>query len=350
MYRNCIVQEDMKKLLESCKNYEKYKNKNILITGATGMLASYYMYFLMYLNDYKNSNIKIYALVRNKEKLDKMVSLMERKDIVPLIQDVTEKIEIEDSLDYILHMASSANPKNIVNNPVEIIEANVVGTLNVLKLAKLKKAEVIFTSTREIYGKMPENQNEIKEEEMGILDCTDLRSCYPESKRLAENLIINYAYEYQVTYKIVRLAHAYGPGMIIHNDGRIMSDLISNVINQKNILLKSKGDAIRAFCYLTDAINAMILITLNENTNEIYNVSNELEEITIRDLAFMITKLFPEKQLKVEFQIEENKNQYVKFKRTKLNNNKLFSIGWKPEISLEEGIKRTVKYFETISK
>ncbi len=350
MYKNKIVQEDMQLMLQTCKNYERLKNKSILITGATGMLASYYMYFLMYLNDTQSYNIKIYALVRNKEKLNKMVCLEERQDVIPVVEDVTSPLNIDKDLDYIVHMASSANPKNIVSNPVEIIEANVTGTLNVLKLAREKNAEVVFTSTREIYGKMPEDKEEIFETDMGILDCTELRSCYPESKRIAENLIINYNYEYKVPYKIARLAHAYGPGMIIHNDGRIMSDLISNVVTNTNIVLKSAGSALRAFCYLTDAVNALIMITVDENKNEIYNISNELEEISIKNLAILLTELFKEKELTVEFHLEENKNQYVKFARTKLNNDKLFSIGWRPAVSLESGLKKTVEYFEQIEK
>jgi len=107
----------MQLMLQTCKNYERLKNKSILITGATGMLASYYMYFLMYLNDTQSYNIKIYALVRNKEKLNKMVCLEERQDVIPVVEDVTSPLNIDKDLDYIVHMASSANPKNIVSNP-----------------------------------------------------------------------------------------------------------------------------------------------------------------------------------------------------------------------------------------
>lgn len=346
MYKNEIIQEDLKIITEQDIEFDVLKNKSILITGATGMLASYYMYVLMYLNDNFKYNIKIYALVRNKEKLERITKFSLRNDIIPIEQDVCSKIDIKEKIDYIIHMASSANPSTIITNPVGIINANVIGTLNILELAKKYNSEVIFTSTREVYGKMDEKKEEILENDMGILDCTELRSCYPESKKMAENLIISYAYQYKIIYKIARIAHSYGPGMIIHNDGRIMSDLISNVINGENIILKSIGEAKRAFCYIVDAITALIRITVNNNENQIYNVANETEEISIKDLAYSLKEWYKEKNIDVIFQIQENSNQYVKFKRTRLNTKKLEKIGWKPVISLKDGINRTVKYFE----
>ena len=346
MYKNQIIQEDLKIILEQNIEFEKLKNKSILITGATGMLASYYMYTLMYLNDKLNYNIKIYALVRNNEKLQSYTNYQERKDIIPVIQDVCEPINIGEKIDYIIHMASSANPSTITTNPVGIINANVIGTLNVLECARVHNAQVIFTSTREVYGKMDEDKTEIKEEDLGILNSLELRSCYPESKRMAENLLVSYSYQYGIKYKIARIAHSYGPGMIIENDGRIMSDLISNVVKNENIVLKSTGAAKRAFCYILDAITALFIITIDKNEDQVYNVANENEEISIKDLAYSLKDWYKERNIDVVFNIQTNNNQYVTFKRTKLNTEKLENIGWKPIINLKEGISKTVKFFD----
>ncbi len=347
MYKNEIIQKDLKDIVNQDIEFEKLKNKSVLITGATGMMASYYMYTLMYLNDTLNYNIKIYALVRNKQNLEIKTNYSERKDIIPLEQDVCEKVEIEEPIDYIVHMASSANPKTITTNPVSIITANVIGTMNVLELAKKSKAEVLFTSTREVYGKM-ENKEEILEEDVGILDQLELRSCYPESKRMAENLLVSYSYQYGINYQITRIAHAYGPGMIIQNDGRIMSDLIGNVVNGEDIILKSNGEAKRAFCYIVDAITALMRITLTEEKNQVYNIANETEEISIKDLAYSLKNWYEDKNIEVVFDLQEDNNGYVKFKRTKLKTKKLESTGWKPTINLKEGIMRTVEYFEKV--
>lgn len=347
MYNNQIIQEDLKIIIEQNIKFEELKNKNILITGATGMLASYYMYTLMYLNDKLNYNIKIYALVRNEERLQVITNYKERGDIVPVVQDVCESINIDEKIDYIIHMASSANPSTITTNPVEIINANVIGTLNVLECAKVHNAEVIFTSTREVYGEMDEGKIDIKEDDMGTLNSLELRSCYPESKRMAENLLVSYAYQYGVKYKIARIAHSYGPGMIIENDGRIMSDLISNVVKNENIILKSTGEAKRAFCYIVDAITALFIITINKEENQVYNVANENEEISIKELAYSLKEWYKERNIDVIFKVQNNNNQYVTFKRTKLNTEKLENIGWKPIVKLKAGINKTVKFFDT---
>lgn len=347
MYKNNVVQEDLELISNQNINFSKLANKSVLITGATGMLASYYMYILMYLNDKYNCNIKIYPLVRNIKKLDELVSLSERKDIFPIEQDVCNSINIKAPIDYIIHMASSANPKTIISDPVSIINANVNGTMNVLNLAKDNGSKIIFTSTREVYGDMG-TATDIKETDMGILDCLELRSCYPESKKMAENLIVSYAYQYGISYKIVRIAHSYGPGMIIKNDGRIMSDLINNVVNNEDIVLKSTGESKRAFCYIVDAIVALLLVTLSEDENQVYNIANETEEISIKDLAYLLKNSFPEKDLQVIFDVQENKNQYVKFERVKLNTTKLEKLGWKPQVSLKDGIINTVKYFDSL--
>ncbi len=345
MYKSEVVQSDLKNMMNQNIDFEKLYNKTILITGASGMIASYYMYTLMYLNDTKNANIKIYALVMDIDRLEKITELSTRNDIIPIVQNVCDSIYIPEKVDYIIHMASSANPSTITKDPVGIIKANVIGTLNVLELAKKSGAEVLFTSTREIYGEI-QGKEKIKETDMGALECLELRSCYPESKRMAENLIVSYAYQYDIKYKIVRIAHAYGPGMIINNDGRIMSDLISYIVNKENIVLKSKGDAKRAFCYITDVISALLMITVNDKPNEAYNISNETEEISIKDLAFMMKEMYQDTE--VVFNIEENQNQYVKFARVPLDTTKLETLGWKPEVSLRTGIENTVKYFNEI--
>ncbi len=343
MYDNYIVKEDLEMIISQKIDFEKLRNKTILITGANGLIASYYTYTLMYLNDTKKLNIKIILLVRNKEKTLKNIG--KRNDILILEQDVCDKIEYKEKIDYIIHMASSSNPKTIIDKPVDIIKANVIGTFNVLNVAKDNNAEILFTSTREIYGKVDENIKEIEEEDYGALKCDELRACYPESKRMAENLIISYAYQYNIKYKIARIAHTYGPGMSINSDGRIMSDVLEDAIKNRNIVLKSDGQAIRAFCYIVDTITALFLITVSSLDNQIYNISNETEEISVRDLAYKVKEI-SNKNIDVKFEIENDDRKYVKFKRVKLKTDKLEKLGWKPIVNLEKGVKRTLKSFE----
>ena len=237
-------------------------------------------------------------------------------------------------------MASSANPKTILENPIDIIKANTIGTFNVFELARNKSAKVFFTSTREVYGKLDESIKFIQESDMGVVDCLEKRACYPESKRIAETICNSYFYQYGVKYNIIRIAHVYGPGMNIDGDGRIMSDIIENVSKNKNIILKSDGTALRAFCYITDAIRGLLLILIKGKDNEVYNLSNEKEEISIKDLAQKAINI-SRKELKIEYQIN-NSGAYTSYKRIGLDNRKLEELGWNIRISLDKGLEKQI--------
>lgn len=336
-YQNKIVQEDMQEILKNME-VDSLKDKTILITGATGMLATYLVYFLNYLNITESLNIKIIGLIRNKEKA---IKIFEGVKIELLVQDIQAEIKYDNKIDYIFHMASSANPKAILENPIDIIKANTIGTFNVFELAKEKGAKVFFTSTREIYGKVNDNIKFIQENEMGIVNCLERRACYPESKRVAETICNSYFYQYGVEYAIIRIAHIYGPGMNIENDGRIMSDIIERIIKNQNIVLKSDGTALRSFCYITDAIRGLLLILIKSGNKEVYNLSNETEEISIRELAQKAINI-SKKELKIEYQIT-NSEVYTNYKRVGLDNKKLQKLGWRVHKSLEIGIKNTLE-------
>ena len=320
-------------------DFSNLRNKKVLVTGALGMLAYYYIAAMLYLNDEKNYDIKVYALARKRERLE--AEFGGRNDVIILAQDVCSPIEIEEKIDIIFHAAGKADPESFLMNPVGVIKANIDGTENILEFAKKNDAIVIFPSTREVYGAV--EHSPIKEIDSGVLDHTELRSCYPESKRMAENLIISYGDQFGVKYKIARLAHAYGPMMKIEGDGRVMADLLGRAIRKEDIVLKSDGSAKRAFCYVSDAVSGLLLMTVSDEDNQIYNLANETEEVSIRDLAEMLANRF---NLEVKFDINGDNRGYAKFARTKLDTGKIEKLGWRPQVDLETGIKRTVDFFK----
>lgn len=348
-YNNIIVQEDLKDIVSRKDlKFEKLKNTTILVTGANGMLATYMIYTLLKLNEIYHYNIKIIALARNKEKAKaRLKDNIDSKYLNLLIQDVCEPINISENIDYIIHAAGSASPQFIINDPVGIIAANTKGTFNVFELGRKKKIKkILFLSTREVYGKISDEIDDISEEHIGALDPLDSRSCYPESKRMAENICKSYLKQYNTPYNIVRIAHSYGPGMEINQDGRVMADLISDVVNNRNIILKSHGVDIRAFCYINDAVVGMFLVMLKGKIGEAYNLANETEPIQIKELAHLLVESFKDKRLNVEFKISKNSGVgYSKFKRVKLNTKKIEELNWSPKVKLIDGIKRTVLSF-----
>lgn len=346
---NKIIEYDMDEILNSCTLIDEFKDKTILITGATGLIARNLTYFFLRMNEKYNTNTKVLALVRNLDKAKKAFKDYENdSNLVFINQDVCEPIKYDGDVDYIFHAAGSASATAIKNNPVGIIKANTLGTINVLEFVREKNVKkVVFPSTREIYGKV-DGIDEISESDFGVIDSLNSRNCYPESKRLAEALFKSYNVQYGVPFNILRIAHTYGPCMEINNDGRVMSDFIGAVVNNQNIVLNSDGSAVRSFCYVSDTIRAITNVMINGKDGEAYNLSNETEPHMIRDVAQMLVDYYPEKGLKVEFTnpTDEIKKGYVNYKIVKLDNSKLHNLGWDPKVELSDGLRRTVDYFE----
>lgn len=348
LYDKAVVREDMEDLASrEYIPYEKLQGKTVLVTGATGMLAYYFTMTLMHLNLTRGYNIRVVALVRNVEKAKaKFAGFISDDRFELMAQDVCEPISYEGNIDYIFHAAGACSPYFIKNDPTGIIAANTRGTVNVLELAREKKVtNVIYPSTREIYGKV-EGVEFIKETDMGVFDPLDARSCYPESKRIAETILKSYLVQYGVPFTVLRIAHSYGPGMIIESDGRVMSDFISDAVHSRNIVLKSEGLALRAFCYVTDAVAAILLAMLNGAKGEAYNLANETEPTPIRDVAGMLAELFPERNIKVIFEISGDNSGYCNYARVGLDTAKLEALGWTPEVKLRDGLRKTVVSFD----
>ena len=339
-YYNRIVQCDLQAIYEENLDWREFERKAILVTGATGLIASYITNFLLFLKREKKMDIKIFVLCRTPHKSDLLYKdAIANGEVTPIYQDVCDLIEIK-NVDYIFHLAGNASPYYILNDPVGIIRANVQGTMNVLELARRCKAKVFFASTREVYGEV-KGVTRLKENSFGILDSMSPRSCYPESKRAAESLLISYFGQYGVPVYIARIAHTYGPGMNVNNDGRVMSDLIGNALQGEDIVLKSNGEALRAFCYVSDTVSACMYIILKGKSGEAYNLSNETEEISIKNLAEIISS-----QVGTNVILEDSQtpNAYCNYVRVGLDTSKLEELGWTPQVSLGDGIKRTINY------
>ncbi len=345
---NKRLSNDIEELISYNNLGDMLDGKTILITGANGLIARNLTLYLLMYNKIKKTNIHVLALIRNRDKaFMNYKEFVDDKNFEFLIQDVCDKLEYDGNVDYIFHAAGNASAEAIRKNPVEIIKANLLGMINVLEFAKTHNTtKVIFPSTREIYGKIID-KDLIKETDMGVLDTMDERNCYPESKRMAEVMLVSYAKQYNVNFDILRIAHTYGPAMPLENDGRIMSDMIYFAANKKDIVLNSDGTAVRAFCYVTDAVDGILRVMVNGNDNEAYNLSNVKEPIMIRDLAQKLVDLSNgDISLKFKEASMEVLKGYTSYKMVNMDNSKLESLGWNPCISLDEGLKRTLKYFE----
>lgn len=341
---NKILREDVDQIISDSISWEKLKDSVVLITGASGMIGSYMLYVLTRLNDLYKYNIKIICMVRHVEKLTEEVRA--REDVSVLQGDVTEPIRIDENVTYVIHAASPASPLIMQNKPVETIAANTIGTFNTLMLAKEKNSKgYLFISSREIYGQPEEGQKFFFEDTYGFVDQLNPRSCYSEGKKAAETMCVSFRDEYGLNTKIARLAHTYGPGMSIH-DGRVQADFLRNVYHNEDIVLKSEGTAIRTYTYISDAVTALYRILL-DSEDFVYNIGNEDAKVSIRELAEIMITIYPERGLKLVFDIPDGGTKgTAPYTLGILSSKKLREIGWKPRYSVKEGFKRTLEYLE----
>lgn len=316
----------------------KIKKGNFLITGATGLIGTSIIDVLLAGNNYYNADYKIYALGRNKNRIEDRFG----NSVIPIVQNITDEIPNNVKVDYIIHAASNADPKMYAMQPVETVLTNVTGNINVLEYCKKHNGtRVLVTSSFEVYGKI-EGHDIYKEDDCGILDFQLLRNGYPESKRCAEILLRSYVEEYNVNAVIARLCSIYGPTMK-NDDSKAHAQFIRNALNGENIILKSEGLQRRTYCYVIDAVSAIFQILFYGKVGEVYNVSNENSVASIAEVAEIIAKISG-KRVVFDIPSEIEMRGYSKPQDCILDNKKLQSLGWNGKYKLEQGLRETIQY------
>ncbi len=342
---NKYLQEDLEILANSDIPFKQMENSSILITGATGLVGMNIVLALMCCNRINNIGIKIYALVRDEKKAKNIYKdLIDREDMNIVIGDVTKKISIEDNIDYIIHCASITKSEIMLKKPVRTIKTSIEGTDNVLSFAVKKSIKsFVYVSSMEMYGSFEVPAFDVTELQIGSINPLNLRSNYPESKRMCENMCIAYLSEYGVPVKIARMAQTFGAG-ILPGENRIFAQFARSVIENRDIVLHTHGKSEGNYCYMRDAVSALLFILLKGINGEAYNVSNEETHITIAGMASLVASGIANNKIKVVFDIpEENIYGYAAETKMKLNTDKLKKLGWKPEVGLEEAYTRLIE-------
>lgn len=309
--------------------------KRILVTGGAGFIGSHLCERLL------DEDYDIICLDNFFTGFKRNVSyLIDNHRFELLRHDITLPILLE--VDQIYHLACPASPVHYQYNPVKTIKTNVMGTINMLGLAKRVKARILQASTSEIYG--DPNVHPQTEQYWGNVNPIGIRSCYDEGKRVAETLMMDYHRQNKVDIKIVRIFNTYGPNMA-PNDGRVVSNFIIQALQGKDISVFGNGRQTRSFCYVDDLIEGLIRMMDSNNFIGPVNLGNP-EEFTILELAQKIIELTGTNS-KIIFEPlpKDDPNQRqpdISLAKQKLK--------WKPTIQLEEGLRRTINYFENLLK
>ena len=310
--------------------------KRILITGGAGFLGSHLAERM--LNDGHDVLVVDNFFTGTK---DNLKHLMGNPHLEIMRHDVTFPLYVE--VDEIFNLACPASPVHYQFDPVQTTKTSVHGAINMLGLAKRVKAKILQASTSEVYGD-PEVHPQV-ESYWGHVNCTGIRSCYDEGKRCAETLFFDYWRQHKTRIKVIRIFNTYGPRM--HpNDGRVVSNFIVQALNNQDITLFGDGNQTRSFCYVDDLIEGMVrLMNTGDDVTGPINVGNP-GEFTIRELAEKVIELTGSKSKLVFKPLPQDDPRQRKPDITLAKK----VLGWEPKVPLEEGLKKTIEYFDKLLK
>lgn len=316
--------------------WDKMRNKTVLITGATGLIGASLINALVYANKNRNLSIKVIALVRDcKYANERFKEQLNYDDCINLVEGTMEQLPvIGEDVDYIIHCANPTSSKFFVNYPVETIMTTVMGTFNLLELAKIKEAEsFVFLSSMEVYG-TPKNDNPICECSGTNINTMAVRSSYPESKRMCENLCASYCSEFSVPAKVVRLSQTFGPG-IQADDNRVFAYFANCAVKKQDIVLNTKGESKRCYLYTMDAVSAILTVLLKGESGVAYNVANPDTYCSVYEMANIVAQRFGENFVKVVVSLE-NASEFSPLHCLNLNIDRIQKLGWRPTKNLVE--------------
>lgn len=261
--------------------------KTLAVTGASGMLGSCLTDLLGVWNENQAAPCRIAAISRDPEAAKGRFKQFWTKSWFSFhAQDVCAPLDgLPETVDYIIHAASNADPVNMARYPVDTLMANVLGTRNLLDYGRAHGMErFLFVSSGEVYGQPNGDMDDFTEDYCGVLDLSNPRSCYPEGKRAAEVLCQSYISQYAVDAVIVRPCHLFGPTMT-RKDSRAVSEFLRSAAAGRDIVMKSDGLLERSHCYVVDAAAALLLVLRDGNCGEAYNIADERYQMRVREFA-----------------------------------------------------------------
>ena len=317
------------------------RGKSVLVTGATGLIGSFIVDALCFMNAWSDAGIEIYAAGRREAGMRmRFGDAMDDARFHYVAYDATKPVDFEFDADYVIHAACAAHPLAYATDPVGTIQANVLGAMALLEYVRSRPgARFIFLSTGETYGENPDLPEGFRENDHGWIDPMNPRACYPESKRAAETLCACYAAQHGVDALVARLCHVYGPTFTDTNS-RADAQFLRNVLRGEDIVMKSTGAQVRSYCYVADAVNALFTLLDRGERGQAYNVANRRSTASIREYAETLAGVGGV-SLRFDLPPETERAGYTKITRAVLNPGKLEALGWQPRYGLKEGLEHT---------
>lgn len=348
LLENELYREDLAYVAKLKVSWEKLNGKSILLSGATGMIGSFFIDVIMYKNSYNDLNCHVYAMGRNEEKARKRFGGYWNDSLFDFVEhDVNKTMEYLEikHIDFVLHLASNTHPMAYSTDPIGTITTNIMGVYNMLEFAdRVHAKRMEFASSNEIYGENRGDVEKFDEKYLGYIDCNTMRAGYPESKRCGEALCQAYIAQKGMDVVIPRLTRSYGP-TLLNSDTKALSQFLKKGLAHEDIVLKSAGTQYYSYTYVSDAVAGLITVLLCGTKGVAYNIADEASDIRLKDLAGIIAKA---SGTKVVFDVPEAVEAagYSTATKARLDNKKIMELGFRAKYDIESGIKRTLKIME----
>ena len=337
-----LYDEELQMAADSLDLSDLY-GKSILITGCNGLICSAIVDMLIYANRFLHADITIYLAALTEEETQERFAPFYHESYLHYVHyNALEPVAFPFPVDYIIHGASNAHPAAYLKEPVETLLANVTGIKELLDYAKNVQAKrVLYISSSEVYGQKNAPDEPYQESDYGFVDLLNPRACYPSGKRASETLCSAYYAEYGIETLIVRPGHIYGP-TVTSFDTRATAQFTRDILEGRNIIMKSAGTQLRSYCYGTDCASAILTVLLHGKPAEAYNISNRNSVVSIRQIAEAFAE-YAGCQVVFENASDAEQKSYNLMDNSSLHAEKLEALGWKALFSLEEGARRTIE-------
>ena len=340
---------DLDRLIEpQSEIFLPFNGKVILVTGAAGLLATFFIDIAMRLNAYYGGDISILAVDRNGEALkERYESYLSSGKIELICGDVNDsqfvsKLSVK-NFDYVLHAASNTSPVEYGADPVGTINTNVIGTYNLLELIKNRSGvRFLFCSSVEMYGANRGDVEDFNEDYSGYVDANTVRAAYPSGKRAAESMCRAYMSQYGIDYVIARIGRFFGPTVVL-GDTKAPTQFMMNGVKNEDIVLKSDGSQLFSWGYAGDCATGFYWMFVKGLSGEAYNIADPNGKLHLREFAQFIADAAGTKCVFAQRSDAEEKG-YSKITHATLDTSKLTKLGWRAQFDIKGAIEKTLNY------
>ena len=341
---DAVLQEDVQRIAaDESVAWDLLRGKAALVTGSTGLIGGVLVRALAAANARRGLGMRILAGCRDAGKAAALFGRAAAYGVEIVEWDGRRPAPLAGGVDFIVHAAAETASRAMVEKPVETILTAVDGTRHVLELARRANAAAVCLSSMEVYGSPPGDET-LDEHSFGRVDQLELRSCYPESKRLCEALCVAAAREWGLDVKIARLVQTFGAG-VPATDARVFAQFVRSVLAGRDIVLRTDGSSARCYCYTADAATGVLAVLLKGAPGEAYNLGNDATYASIREMAELLLKVTPGARSRIVLDVSEGGRPscYAPPAKLRVSSAKARALGWTPKTDLAGMLTRLTR-------